>query len=132
MTRRRIALAGLALLAAGAGCGGGKGPVGPIAGDLTVALFQGGPTPGALLLTVTGGAVQSVTALPGVQVTSAAAGPGVTRLLVTGTIGTGDLFRLRVPDIELSAGYTVRTDQAADNVTFALLNPADFTLVARR
>jgi hypothetical protein len=93
------------------------------AGDLTVSYFQGGPSAGALLLTITGGEVQNVTAANGEQVSFASPSPGTTRVVVIGNLGTGTLLRIRVPDVTLASRYVVATDQVADKVTFSLIDP---------
>jgi hypothetical protein len=129
-------LGSFALIAALAGCGGkdGGGPPGPVAGDLVVTYFQGGPAAGALLFTITGGQVQDVTARVAqqVQVSFASPVPGTTRVVVTGPLSTGDLVTVRVPDVSLASGYTVRVDQVADNVTFSLIDPSLHTLTIHR
>ena len=68
--RRLLGIATLGLLVS---CGGGDGgpPAGPVAGDLTVSYFQGSVEAGALLITISGGPVTSVTALGGQQLSSA-------------------------------------------------------------
>lgn len=115
--------AGLAFfLCVAAACGDGVGPPSQ-AGDLTVSYFQGGPSAGALLLTITGGEVLEVSAANGEQVTFASPSPGTTRVVVTGNLGTGTLLRVRVPDISLASRYVVVTDQVADRITFSLIDP---------
>lgn len=119
---------GLALLMTLAvACGDGAGPPSQ-AGDLTVSYFQGGPSPGALLLTITGGEVENVTAASNEQVSFASPSPGTTRVVVTGNLGTGALLRIRVPDVSLASRYVVVTDQVADKVTFALIDPGPHNL----
>jgi hypothetical protein len=136
MIRRRTTLAFL-LAAAAAACGGGSG--GPAGGGvqpgiLTASLTVASGTPGALLLTITGGRVTSVSPVnPGaVQVSFASQIPGITRVMVTGALQTGDLLTITVPDITSFSGYAVRVDQAADNLTFALIDPAPYTLVIHK
>jgi hypothetical protein len=119
---------GLVLLALAA-CGGESGPT---AGDLLVSYFQSGPEPGAILLTISGGAVDKVTALAGQQVSYASPTAGTTKAIVTGTFANGDLLRLHVPDVSLATSYTVRVEQVADQVTFALLNPAEYTFTVHK
>ena len=119
MKRGRLVLA-IALVAA---CGGG-GPQPSRAGELTVALFESGNNAGALLLTISGGTVESVTAPGGQQVSFFTPAAGTTRVVVLGTLQTGDLLKIRVPDTTQAAAYTARLDQVADKVTFSLLDPA--------
>lgn len=113
------------------GCGDGGQPPSE-AGELTVSYFQGGPSAGALLLTISGGPVESVTAINNQQVSFASPMAGTTRVIVTGSLGTGSLLRIRVPDISLASSYTVRVDQVADNVTFALIDPVPHHLTIAR
>jgi hypothetical protein len=125
-------LAMLALGSAGA-CSGENGGQPPVqAGDLLVSYYQGGPEVGAMLLTVTGGPVQNVTALSGQQVGFASPFAGTTKVVVTGTLSTGDILRLRVPDVSQSTSYTVRVDQVADKVTFVLIDTTPYTFTVHR
>ena len=55
------------------------------AGELTVALFESGNNAGALLLTISGGTVESVTAPGGQQVSFFTPAAGTTRVVVLGT-----------------------------------------------
>src|SRR5687768_6377124 len=110
------------LLSLAVGCGEDSAPPSP-AGDLTVTYFQGGPSAGALLLTITGGEVENVTAANGEQVSFSSPWPGTTRVVVMGDLGTGALLRIRVPDVSLASRYVVVTDQVADKVTFSLIDP---------
>jgi hypothetical protein len=132
MTRGKW-LSGCALVLLSACGGGGPGPgPGPQPGDLTVSYFQNGPAAGALLVTVSGGIVQSAAGLNGVQVSWAAPVPGTTKVLLSGPLHTGDLFTIHVADVALSTSYSVRVDQAADDVTFALVDPSSYSLTVHR
>jgi len=132
--RRPTRLGSLALVALLAACGGNQGPPPSQAGDLIVSYFQGGPTAGALLLTISGGPVQSVTARSGqsLQVSFASPAAGTTRVIVTGALSTGDILNVRVPDVSLSSDYTIHVDQVADNLTFSLIDPTTHTLTIHR
>ena len=123
---------GLALwLVAAPGCGDG-GPPPSRAGDLTVSYFQGGPRAGAILLTISGGPVERVTAENAELVSFASPAPGTTRVVVTGDLGTGSLLLVRVPDVSQASSYRVRVDQVADRVTFSLIDPGAHTLTIAR
>ena len=131
--KRRAVLGFASLLLAAAACGGesgGQNPTHP--GDLLVSYFQGGPEPGALLLTITGGPVENVSALGGQQVSFSSPFAGTTKVVVLGTLTNGDLLRLRVPDVTQSTSYTVRVEQAADNGTFALIDASLYTFTVHR
>lgn len=129
MSRR--ARAGLVLLLASLGCGESPAPPSP-AGDLTVSYYQGGPEAGALLFTISGGPVENITAENGENVAFVSPTEGTTRVAVIGDLGTGTLLRVRVPDLSLARNYSVRVDQVADRVTFALINPDPHTLTIAR
>lgn len=134
MIRRRGTLA--FLLAATAACGGGSpDPGGGLQpGILTASLFQPNASAGALLLSITGGIVTSVTAAnPGaVQVSFASQVPGTTRVVVTGALQTGDLLKVAVADVSNPGGFTVRVDQVADNVTFALVDTGPYSVILHK
>jgi hypothetical protein len=128
-------LGSLVVLVVLASCGGGDGGPPPSqAGDLVVTYFRGGPAVGAMLFTISGGPVQSVTAPSGVplQVSFGSPAAGTTRVIVTGLLSTGDIAIVRVPDVTLSTSYTVHVDQVADNLTFSLIDPSVNTLTIHR
>ena len=134
MSRRFVRTArglagGLLTLLAAAGCGD-QGPTG--AGELTVSFYQSGSDAGAILLTVSGGLVLDVTAVGGQQASFGAAGPNTTRIVVAGALATGQLLRIRVPDVAQVAACSVRVNQVAHRSTFALLDPARFSLSISR
>lgn len=131
MIRHRC-VAGYAALMLAA-CGGGDETRPPVAGELTVAYAEGGRAAGALLLTVSGGPVEAVDAIPsGLAVSSASPGTGITRVVVVGALISGDLLKLRVPDLDRAAQYTVRAEQVADAADVALLDPAAYRFTVRR
>lgn len=117
-------LSGMLALALASGCGKNT-PAPSNAGDLMVSFFQGPGEVGGLLLTITGGPVEGVTTTTsGLLVTSASPAAGMTRVLVTGPIHTGDILKVRVRDTTLSTSYAIHIDQVADNLTFALVDPS--------
>jgi len=133
--RNLVRLGSLVIPVLLASCGGGDGGPPPSqAGDLVVTYFQGGPAVGAMLFTISGGPVQSVTAPSGVplQVSFGSPVAGTTRVIVTGPLSTGDIAIVRVPDVTLSTSYTVHVDQVADNLTFSLIDPSVNTLTIHR
>ncbi len=128
---RRLALAGLVLL--GLGCGGDGGTPPPTPGDLVVTYFQGGMPAGAILLTISGGPVESIISrVPGVEVMSASPSGTVTKVILTGPLSTGDLLTIRVPDPTQFAAYSARTEQVADGQTFGLIDPAGYSFTIHR
>lgn len=125
---RRVAAGLLLGMIAVAGCGGSDGPKG---GEATLQLATGFIDTGAILLRITG-AVDQVTPAGNYRVASAPVGTGaVTRVVVTGEIGPGDLFRIRVPDVSKVSGYGVAVEQAASRTDFSLLDPSSFTVTIR-
>jgi hypothetical protein len=127
LSRVRLLAAAIGLLAA---CGEGAEP--SRAGVLTVALVEATNDAGALLLTISGGTVESVSAAGGQQVSYSTPAAGTTRVVVLGTLQTGDLLKIQVPDTSRVADYTARIDQVADKVTFALLDPSAYSLSVHR
>ena len=126
-----VRLGDVALALVLAGCGG-DGQTPTERGDLLVTYFQSGAEAGAFLLTITGGPVEAVTALGGQQVSFASPIPGITKVVVAGTLGNGELLRLRVPDVTKFADYAVRVEQVADKTTFALIDPTGYTFTVHR
>ncbi len=123
MTGRRFTF--LTLLVLVGACGdSNQSPSG--AGDLLVA-YSGTGEAGAILLTISGGPVESVAATGGQQVSSTSPYANTTKVIVLGDLGNGDLLRMRVPDISQVTQYTVRADQVADKTSFALLDPTRHT-----
>jgi hypothetical protein len=131
--RARFAGATAALLVT-LGCGGENGGTPPqVRGDLTLSYVVTDHDHGAVLLTISGGDVEAVSAIPaGVTVSFASQSPGVTRVVVTGGLASGDLLKVRVPDVNAVDGYVVRIDQVAHAETFALLDPTGSSLTIRR
>ncbi len=129
----RRSIGGAVLIGLVAGCGGKDGPepTKPVAGDLTVAYTGPSQTDGALLLVVTG-VILEVKAVGGYQVASAPLGPTTTRVVVLGTLSAGDLFKIRVSDVNTGSAYSARVDQAADRLTFALNDPLGYSAVVRK
>jgi len=82
-----------------------------------------GPEAGAIILTISGGEVQNVTPIDGQQISFAVIAPGTTRVIVTTPLNTGDLLRIRVPDVSQSSHYTAVSMQVADKLTYALIDP---------
>jgi hypothetical protein len=110
------------------GCGDKK-IVGPTGGDLTVSYTGPSTTDGAILVLVTG-AVDQVKQAGSYQVASAAAGPGLTRVVITGQLVPGDLFKITVKDV--AGSYSAVVEAAADRNTFALAAPGPYAATVRK
>lgn len=106
-------------------CGGE--PQGPQAGDLLITYHPGNTDAGAMVLTISGGAVESVSALGGQQVSFASPFATTTRVVVIGDFSAGEMLRIRVPDVSLVTSYVVRVEQVADKTTFALISASQHT-----
>lgn len=130
---RRPLLAAAAAVIVGAACGGEA--TGPVAGDLDVTL-SGVSAPRAVVLRVVG--PQTGVAKPaGTSYQVAAAATGGDTLIVAvvaprgGTLGSGTVLRVMVPDTRAASQYVVTLLQiAAPN--YALQNPAQFGLAVVR
>ena len=122
-----------AVLVGLAACGGKDtpDPIKPVAGDLTVAYNGPSQTDGALLVVVTG-VITEVKAVGAYQVASASLGPTSTRVVVVGALTAGDIFKIRVSDVNAVTSYTVRVDEAADRATFALNDPSGYSAGVRK
>jgi hypothetical protein len=129
---KHLLVAALALTLGGFACGGDGGGQNSGGGDLLVTYFQGGPEPGALLLTISGGPVTDVKSTGGQQVSFSTPFAGTTKVVVLGTLGNGDLLKITVPDVAQATSYTAHVNQAADKSTFGLLEPGRYTLTVHR
>ena len=122
---KRLITAVLLLGLSAAGCGdSSQNPSG--AGDLFVA-YTGNGQAGAILLTISGGPVESVSATGTQQVSSTSPYANTTKVVILGEAGNGDLLKIHVPDISEVTHYNVRADQVADKDSFALIDPARHT-----
>jgi hypothetical protein len=122
-------LAALVILAAACG---DSGPTPSGAGDLLVSYHASPAEAGAMVLVISGGPVETVSAVGNQTVSFARPYPTTTRVVVIGEATTGDLLRIRVPDVSQVTSYTVRAEQVADKTTFALLDPSRHTFSVHR
>jgi hypothetical protein len=81
---------------------------------------------GAVLLTISGGPVDSVEA-PGFGIYSSRADANTLRLIITGAIGTGSIAQVHIPDSRSASLYLVSVQQVAAPATYALKDPASIT-----
>lgn len=125
MTRRLMrAAAGLAL-AALVGCGDPP-VIGPTPGEVAVVLQTPNAQDGAILLQVIG-PVTDVVPVRGFHVSSATTGT-VLRIVVAGDLSSGELVRLKIPDVDKLSSYSVFIDQIASRVDYALFDPGGYGL----
>lgn len=120
MRRLRIILA-IGAGAALAGCSGsGSGGTGPTAGTLYVTYSTPHTDDGALLVKVTGPAVTSVTIDTALKGYSRISTNGDTAMIVVaGTVHSGIVARLSVPDTKAFASYSASVLQVAQTSTYA-------------
>ena len=132
--RIRSMLGVLALSAAtmtACGGGGGDGGTGPKAGLLTVTLNTAPANVGALLLTVTGGQIDGVSA-SGYHTYQTPLGNSSRRVLLTGSIVAGPLLQIQVPDIAQFTSYSAVIQQVSARSTapspYAQMSSAGMTI----
>lgn len=118
---KRLVLAGLVLVAA---CSADAGNAAQ-AGTLTLSLTAAGPNDGAIVVVVSGGSVVSVDAPAGYQIASNSDGGG-THVMIVGSVTSGVLATLHVPDVSRASAYVVTVEQVADRDSFGLLDPARY------
>jgi hypothetical protein len=118
---KRLVLAGLVLVAA---CSADAGNAAQ-AGTLTLSLTAAGPNDGAIVVVVSGGSVVSVDAPAAYQIASNSDGRG-THVMIVGSVTSGVLATLHVPDVSRASAYVVTVEQVADRDSFGLLDPARY------
>jgi hypothetical protein len=121
---KRLVLAGLVLVAA---CSADAGNAAQ-AGTLTLSLTAAGPNDGAIVVVVSGGSVVSVDAPAGYQIASNSDGRG-THVMIVGSVTSGVLATLHVPDVSRASAYVVTVEQVADRDSFGLLDPARYQVM---
>ena len=111
------------------GCGdGGAPPDIPTPGLLGLWLSSPNVNDGALLVTITGGIVDSVQPAPGYTLSSAGAGTSTVRVVVTGNVASGIVAQILVPDTRRAASYHITVDQAAARGSYALQNVGGYAI----
>jgi len=111
-------------LVLGAGCSNSTGPV---AGILNVSLSSPHPDDGAVLLSISGGRVDSVESI-GYQIYSARPAPETLKLIITGNLAGGPIARIHISDLRQASRYDVSLDQVAARVTYAQHDPAEHAI----
>lgn len=96
-----------------------------VPGTLTIHLASAGTNGGAMVLVVSGGAVDSVQAVGNYEVTSNTDGAGV-HLMVVGNLAAGALVRLQVPDVSRASEYVAVISQIADRTNFGLVDATGY------
>jgi hypothetical protein len=104
----------LGLLLAGSACGDGNSPT---RGTLTIQLTSASSQAGAIMLTVHGGPILDVSAPAGYHVYDGKLSQSSHRIMITGSIISGELASITVPDIKKAASYQADVVQVAAPVT---------------
>jgi hypothetical protein len=99
---------------------------GPTAAALSLSLSTPNDNDGAVLLTITGGPVDSVEATA-FTVYTAKQDPETLRLIVTGNLGAGPIARIHIPDGRQASRYSARISQVASRLTYAPRNPNSYS-----
>ena len=114
-----VVLAAITIACGGDGTNGGTGPatetVNP--GFVNVTLATPNSNDGALLLTLSGGTMDSLTASAG-TIFFASTGTNTFRIMVAGTIVDGPIVRFWMPDRRNVAQYLATLEQAAVRTTY--------------
>lgn len=119
---RLVRFTALILLVLVAGCSNNTGPV---AGIIDVRLSSPHSDDGAVLLSITGGPVDSVDAA-GHKLYSARTNADTLKLIVVGSLGSGPIARIHIPDNRHAFRYVARIGQVAARGTYEQRNPAGY------
>lgn len=106
------------------GCSDGTGPT---AGTLNVTLASPNGDDGAVLFTISGGPVDSVESV-GYPLFSARPDANTVTIIVTGTIGSGAIARIHVPDSRQASRYAASIGQVAARSTYAQREPVSYAI----
>jgi hypothetical protein len=127
MTRVRLTVAAMLAVAA---CGGGPTQPAAVPGDLIVSVAMPGAEAGALLIRVVGN-VSNVTSLGNYRV-SFTGDSSITRVVLTGAVASGDIFKIHVPDVEKFGNYSAFVEQAASGADYSLLSTSGYAFTIRK
>ena len=126
MTIMRRLAAGLLSAFLLSGCSNNTGPV---AGALNVSISSPRHDDGALLLTVSGGPVDSVESI-GFRIYSIRAADSV-KFIVTGSLGSGPVARIHIPDGREASRYSAKISQVAARASYASRDPETYSVTLR-
>ena len=116
------AVAGVLLLLAG--CGGSTGPT---AGVLKVNLVTPYADDGGILLTISGGPIDSVEALANRLYTYRVDANSL-RVIIAGELAPGTVALIRVPDTREASQYSAVVSQAAARLPYTQRDPALYSV----
>jgi hypothetical protein len=117
----------LATLLGATACGGGSDLSAPLSGPLDLAIRTPSDDDGIVLVEVTGGTVDSVTAL-GYRTEASSVGTAPLRIVVSGALRDGKLVRIWVPDRTRASDYSATVVEAAARTTYQLQDVADYRI----
>jgi hypothetical protein len=120
---RRLILPCVLTLIVLAACSNHTAPTGAA---LNLSLSSPNADDGAVLLTISGGPVDSVEAV-GYPVYSTRAGGETVRLIVTGDLGAGPIARIHIPDGRQAFRYSAKIIQVAARSTYAQRDPVPYS-----
>jgi hypothetical protein len=116
----RVVFAAVMLL----GCGGSTGPT---AGILKVNLATPHADDGGLLLTLSGGPIDSIESTGNPLYTSRADADSV-KVIITGQLTSGTIAQIHIPDSRQASSYSAIVIQAAARGSYAQRNPDSYSV----
>lgn len=99
---------------------------GPVAGALNVSISSPQHDDGALMLSVYGGPVDSVESV-GFPVYFVRSADSV-KFIVTGSLGSGTVARIHIPDGRQASRYSAKVGQVAARVSYAPRDPTTYSI----
>jgi hypothetical protein len=127
---RRIWLAALPLALVAPACSGGDNgtdPPPPVPGTLTVSLTTPNPDDRALLITIAGPAITTVSSANAAYLVHARVAGTTARAAVFGRVGAGAVLRVEVPDVARSGAYSATVTEAADSTNAVRASMAGYS-----
>jgi hypothetical protein len=124
---RRLILSLMGVLTLGGVVACAHEPEAPTPGSLNLALATPNSDDGAVLLTITGGPVDSVESA-GFALYSARVDPNTLRIIVIGSLAPGTIARIRIADDRQSSRYSAAINQVAIRTSHAQRDPAGYSL----
>jgi hypothetical protein len=100
---------------------------GPGSATLSLSLSSPAQDDGAVLLTITGGPVDSIEA-PGYRIYSTSPEANTYRVIIAGQLVSGPIARVHIPDERRSADYAAIVEQVAARDSYRQRDPAGYGL----
>jgi hypothetical protein len=111
-----------------AGLGGcSSEPPGPASATLGLSLSSPAQDDGAVLLTITGGPVDSIEG-PGYRIYSSSPTPNTYRVIIAGQLASGPIAQVHIPDERRSADYAAVVEQVAARDSYRQRDPTGYGL----